>query len=122
MSFGGETVYVVTVTENPAVRDRYNNPQEVRTETPIPGCRFRPLTSKERNDLTTSKERTELGEKVADPWKLTAPPVDAIMNAKNLDEIKFDGITYQILGRPRVFSDFSGQPFKVTAVCERHLG
>lgn len=121
MSFGGDIVYVVTVTEDLNNRDRYNNPAEVRTETAIHGCRFRPLTSKERNDLTTSKERTELGEKVADPYKLTAPPVPAVLNLKNTDEIKYNGVTYQALGNPRVFTDFSGRPFKVSVVCERHL-
>lgn len=122
MSFGGETVTLVSVGENPAVRDRYKNPERTRTETAVRGCRFRPLNSKERNDMTTSKEKKDLGERVADPWKLTAPPVPAVLNAKNTDELVFQGMTFQLLGVPRVFSDFSGRPFKVTIVVERYLG
>lgn len=38
---------LVTVTEGPE-RDRYNNPILVRTEAPVPGCRFRPLTAREK--------------------------------------------------------------------------
>lgn len=54
----------MTVTENPAVVvDRYRNPELTRTTTPVSNCRMRPLPS---------KETTEIGEKVVDPWKLTA--------------------------------------------------
>lgn len=122
MSFGGETVAIVTVGEDLNDRDRYQKPKKTRIETAVSGCRFRPLNSKERNDMTTAKEKKDMGEKVADPWKLTAPPVPAVMNAKNTDELKFNGITYQLLGVPRVFSDFSGRPYKVTIIVERWLG
>lgn len=123
MSFGGETVLLVTVGQDLNDRDVFNKPAKTRTETPIRNCRFRPLNSKERNDMTTSKEKKDsLGERVADPWKLTAPPVGAILNAKNTDEIMFQGNTYQVIGVPRIFTDFSGRPFKVTVIVERNLG
>lgn len=123
MSFGGETVYIVSVGEDLSNRDVFKNPAKVRAETAVRGCRFRPLNSKERNDMTTAKEKKDsLGERVADPWKLTAPPVPAVMNAKNTDELKFNGNTFQLIGVPRVFTDFSGRPYKVTIVVERYLG
>lgn len=123
MSFGGETVAIVTVGEDVSIRDENGQPQKTRVEATVSGCRFRPLNSKERNDMTTAKEKKDsLGERVADPWKLTAPPVPAVMNAKNTDELKFNGITYQLIGVPRVFSDFSGRAYKVTIIVERYLG
>lgn len=123
MSFGGETVVIVTVGENLAVRDEFNKPAKTRVEQFVRGCRFRPLNSKERNDMTTAKEKKDsLGERVADPWKLTAPPVPAVMNASNLDELVFRGDRYQLIGLPRIFTDFSGRPYKVTIVVERYLG
>lgn len=110
MSFGGQTVVFVTVTEDLDNRDRYNNPIRVRTEISVPGCHFRPLTA---------KEKLELGDIVQDPWKCTAPPVAAVMNAQAIDEVKHKGVTYQIIGGVRPFNDFSDRVFKVTVICER---
>lgn len=109
MSFGSQTASFVTVTEDLDNRDRYNNPLKVRTEIAVTGCRFRPLTA---------KEKIELGDIVTDPWKLTAPPVAAVVNAQPNDEVKVAGVTYQIVGGVRVFEDFT-RPFKVTVICER---
>lgn len=110
MSFGGQTVYFVTVAEDPTVRDRYNNPTLVRTQVGVPGCRFRPLSA---------QEKIELGDIVTDPWKCTAPPKAAVINARSGDEVLVGGVTYQILGGPRVFPDMQGTLFKVTIICER---
>lgn len=112
MSFGGQTVTFVTVSEDLNNRDRYRNPIRVRTEVAVPGCRFRPLTA---------KERQELGDIVRDPWKCTAPPVAAVLNADAIDEVKVDGITYQIIGGVRTFPDMGGNNFKVTVICERSI-
>lgn len=108
---GRQTVVFVTVTEDLNTRDRYGNPAIIRTETPISGCRFRPLTA---------KEKVEQGfNSIEDPWRATCPPVATVMNAKSNDEVKVDGVTYQITGGPRVFPDLQGSPFKVTVICER---
>jgi hypothetical protein len=109
VSFGNDTVYFVTVTEDTNNRDRYGKPEKIRTETAVTGCHFRPLTA---------KEKIELGDIVTDPYKCTAPPVSTAMNANAKDELKFDGVTYQVVGGARPFRDLSG-PFKVTLICER---
>lgn len=110
MRFGSQTVTFVTVTENPAVRDRYNNPEIIRAEIDVPGCLFRPMNA---------KEKTDLGDIVTDPWKCTAPPVATVLNAEANGEVKADGVTYKIIGGPRPYPDLSGRPFKVTVICQR---
>lgn len=115
MRFGRTTVVFVAVTEDLDNRDRYNNPQRVRTEIPVPGCRFRPLTAEEKFDFGIT-------DTVSDTWKCTAPPVAAVMNAKSTDEVKANGVTYQIVGGPRVFTDLASKPFKVTIICQRQIG
>lgn len=112
MSFGGQTVTFVVVTLDENTRDRYNNPATIRNEYPVPYCRFRPLTA---------AERIELGDKVTDPWKCTAPPVPDVVNAVAVDEVIVDDVTYQIIGGVRVFPDMAGVPFKVTIICERRV-
>jgi hypothetical protein len=109
--FGNQTAIVISITEG-AERGRYNSPNEIRTETPVPGCRCRPLPATERQDT---------GDVITDPWKLTAPPADAIVNAKAGDEIRVDGVTYSLTGLPRVFNDRRG-PHKVTVLLSRNLG
>lgn len=110
--FGGQTLTFVTVTENLNDRDRYNNPAEIRTETAVPGCRFRPLPA--------SEIRTDGTEVVGDQWKATCPP--AVVGAKPRDQVTVNGAAYQIVGGPRTFADRTGAPFKVTLVCERLAG
>lgn len=110
MSFGGQTVFFVTVAEDLTNRDRYNHPAQTRTEVAVHGCRFRPLSA---------KEKIELGDIVTDPWKCTAPCVAAVVNARSGDEVRVAGVTYQIVGGPRVFPSMEGRPFKTTIICER---
>jgi len=109
--FGRQTVTFVSITEDPDIRDDYNNPLIVRTETPVPGCRFRPLTAKEKVEIGYSV--------VSDPWRVTAPPVPAVVAAASIDEVKVDGVTYQITGGVRTFPDKEGRPYKVTVIVER---
>lgn len=113
-TLGAATLTFVTVTEDLDNRDRYNQPAKVRTETDVPGCRFRPLPATE-----TRAEGTEV---VVDQWRATCPPHPAVIAAKSNGEIVVDGVTYQIAGLPRVFSDKWGTPYKVTVVCERLRG
>ncbi len=114
MTFGGQTVTFVTVTEDPDNRDRYGNPALVRTEVPVPGCRFRPLTAKEKIEGGFNT--------VQDPWKATCPPVAAVVEAASTDELKVDGVIYQIVGGVRVFADLGGERYKVTVIAELQAG
>ena len=113
MSLGGQTVTVVAVTEDDNTRDRYNNPLKVRTETAVRGCRFRP---------TSYTEAVKLGDLAIETWRLTAPPVPAIMAAQAIDEIWVDGVKYQVVGGVRPYADMAGNLFKVTIICERRTG
>lgn len=115
---GAQTVHVVTVTEDLNDRDRLNKPKLVRAEVPVRGCRFRPLTAKEEVDAAS----IHVGEIVTDPWRCTAPPHPAILGLKSRDELKHDGVTYQVVGGPRVFPGPRGRPFKVTIICRRMDG
>lgn len=112
--FGRQTLTFVTVTEDLNNRDRLNKPAEIRTETDVPGCRFRPLPASE-----TARDGAQV---VKDAWRATCPPVAAVVGAKSRDEIKVDGVTLQIVGGPRVFVDGAGRPFKVSVICERVAG
>jgi hypothetical protein len=114
LPLGNQTVIVVTVAEDPDSRDRYNSPNLVRTEQPVQRCRFRPLSADETID--------ETGDRTRELWRLTAPPVPAVINAKANDELKVGGVTYQIVGGVRVYGDLHGRPFKCTVICERQSG
>lgn len=109
MTFGHRTAVFVTVAEDLNTRDRYNQPLKVRTEVSVTGCHFRPLTFKEKIDL---------GDVNTQAWKLTAPPAEAVLSATTIDEVKVDGITYQIMGGVQPHHDFE-EVFKVTVICER---
>ncbi|MCF6387308.1 hypothetical protein L2K20_10015 [Mycobacterium sp. MBM] len=104
----------VSITEDLNDRDRLNKPALLRTETDVPGCRFRPLPASE-----TAKDGAQV---VRDQWKATCPPLPAVLAAKARDEVKVDGVTLQIVGGPRVFDDLAGRPYKVTVICERVAG
>lgn len=111
MRFGRQVVTFVSVTEDPSQRDEDNNPLIVRTETPVSGCRFRPLTADEKVNAGIDLAK--------DPWRATCPPVAPVVGATAGDEVKVDGVTYQITGGVRVFPGVNGQPFKVTVLAER---
>jgi hypothetical protein len=118
MRLGSQTVYFVTVTEDLNNRDILGNPETVRVKVPVRGCRFRPMTAKEEIDAPA----INVGDIVTDPWRCTAPPTATVMAAKSNDEVEVDGITYQIVGGPRVFPGPRGRPFKVTIICQRMDG
>lgn len=109
MSYGHDTVTFVTVTDNPSVKNRYGNPQQVRTETSVQGCHVRPLKP---------SEKIELGDISKDGWKITAPPVDVVLNASATDEVQIGGNTYQIVGGIQVYNDLN-RVFKVTIYVAR---
>lgn len=109
-TFGAQAVTIVTISEDSSQRDRYNKPLKVRTEHAVKGCRFRPLEF---------SEEIKFGDLALQKYKLTAPPVPAILAGDTVDEIIVDGIAYQIVGGVRVFPDMDGSLFKVTVLCER---
>lgn len=112
-TFGGQTVTFVSVTENPAVRDRYNKPEKVRTEVDVTGCRFRPLSGEEAQALGDISEAV---------WKGTIPPVGVALAARVGDEVIENGVTYQIDQPPKPYRDMSGAMFKCTIFCKRVTG
>ena len=111
--FGGQTAIVVAKAFNNTTRDRYNRPLEVLAEFEVPGCRFRPMDYQELIDL---------GDVTTQKWRLTAPPVAAILDASAIDEIKVDGVSYQVVGGIKPFPDMNGSLYKVTIICERRDG
>jgi hypothetical protein len=113
VKFGNQNILCVSVTENPAVVDRYKRPEKTRTSTPVPGCRFRPMTATE--------DTSDNGVRIRDRWKLTAPPHEAVVALKAGDEIRHAGVTYRVVSLPRVHNDMS-RPFKATVLADRHLG
>jgi hypothetical protein len=109
MSFGGQTVTFVTVTQG--AEGRFER-EPVRTPVDVPGCRFRPLGTSE---IVTA---TDLATEV---WKCTAPPVDAVLAATASSELVYGGKTYHVTG-VEPFTDLAGRPFKVTVIAERYIG
>lgn len=114
MRFGKQTLAFVSYTDDLNDLDEYGHPARVSTETDVPGCRWRPLPATETIDA--------MGDKVTDAWRGTVPPVPAAMNANAKSEIVVDGVRYQVVGGPRVFTDMAGVPFKVTVVAQRITG
>jgi hypothetical protein len=115
MRFGNQTVYVVSVTEDlTGPRDEFGHPPTIRTETAVTGCRCRPLPATE--------DTTDSGDKVTDPWKLTAPPAPAIVGAMSGDEIRVGDTVFSVTGLPRVFTDRAGRDHHVVILLSRNLG
>lgn len=107
--FGGETVTIVNITES-VTEDEWNIPLPDPEETVVGGCRFRPMAFTETIGLT---------DKPGQVWKLTAPPVAAVLAIKPDSQIKFGDDVYEIEGGARPFTDASGSLFKVTVLCRR---
>lgn len=118
--FGGQTVVFVTVTEDLNTRDRRNNPALIRTETPVEGCRFRPAGT--IGQPAGSEKTTDVGTVVIEQWKGTCPPDPVVLSAKSRDEIKVDGVTYQLTAKPHPFCDLEGNLFKITIMAEKTDG
>ena len=113
MSFGGQTVTVVTfeIDDHP---DNLGVNKETPVETPVGGCRFRPLTFSE-----TAQTEFDVSTQI---WKCTAPPVSAILAADSTGYLRVDGNTYSIVAGPELFTDMEGAPFKVTLLATKHDG
>lgn len=108
-TFGDQTLTFVTISDG--AKDRLGVPAVVRTEVSVSGCRFRPLSVEETVALTDVA--TEM-------WKGTVPPVAAVLAAKTIDEVKHNGITYQLHGAIKPYNDYSSNSvYKVTVMCKK---
>lgn len=108
MSLGGRTVTLVTVAEG--TKDAWGVAAPVLTQIPIVGCHFRPLSAQETVALT---------DKAVQMWRLTAEPCAALLAAGPDDRIVYEGVSYEIVGGPKPYADFSGAVVKVTVNCSR---
>lgn len=111
--FGTQTVTFVTVTES-GDPGYLGMKTETRTETPVEGCRFRPLNADETPDGTTDIS--------TGMWKCTAPPEAAVLAAESTGELKVDGVTYQIEGPVMPKPDMAGNLHHVTILCKKQDG
>jgi hypothetical protein len=110
LRFGGQTVTFVAVTST-GEPGRLGLTARLRSETPVKGCHFRPAGATESHDEQTSVA-TGL-------WKATVPPVDAALAAQPTDEVKVDGVEYQIEGPVQPKHDWDGSVHHVTIMCKR---
>ncbi|MBK8772560.1 MAG: hypothetical protein IPM06_19340 [Rhizobiales bacterium] len=111
MRFGGQTVTFVAVSDS-GDPGFLGLKAQTRTETPVEGCHFRPLSAQESVDVVDVS--TSL-------WKATCPPVPAALAAEPDGELVVDGVTYQIVGPPMPKVDLSGETDHVTVVCKRQI-
>jgi len=112
MTFGGQTVTFVAVTQS-GTPGYLGLTGQTRTETAVTGCRFRPVTVAE-----TSDGQTDIA---AGMWKCTAPPVAAALAARPDGELKHAGLTYLIEGPPQPKYDLDGSVHHVTVLCRRQV-
>lgn len=113
MTLGGQTVTFVTITES-GEPGYLGLKTKTRTETPVTGCRFRPLSVEETPDYLTNVS--------TGIWKCTAPPAEAALNALSGGELKVAGATYQITGPVMAKPDMDGSVHHVTVLCKRQTG
>lgn len=112
MSFGGQTVTFVTVTET-GQPGFLGIKAKSRSEVAVSGCHFRPFKTTEV--VTETDVATEI-------WKCTAPAEAAAIAAKSTGEVKHNGLTFQIDGQIRPKYDLGGQIEHVTIFCKRQAG
>lgn len=113
MTFGGQTVTVVTFTLDDD-EDNLGVRAEIPSETAVTGCRFRPLSFAE-----TAQTEFDVSTQI---WKCTAPPAAAILAADEKGYLRVDGDTYSIVAGPQPFCDMEGRVFKVTLLAQKHDG
>ncbi|OBB15052.1 hypothetical protein A5761_15025 [Mycolicibacterium setense] len=129
MSFGGQTVAFVTVTETGPI-GWGGLKSKTRVATSLAGCHFRPAASTETPDTQTDVA-TEV-------WKLTAPPAVAALAVKASGELVYDGsdhpelldlesdagkkATFQIDGPIMPKYGLDNSVHHVTIMCKRQAG
>lgn len=128
MSFGDQTVVIVTVSETGAP-GYLGMKAKAYTKAKVQGCHFRPTSSTESPKAETNTTQIV--------WKLTAPPEVAALAAKSTGQLVYDGsdspelldlesdagkaATYQIDGPIMPKYDF-GELHHVTIMCKRQAG
>jgi hypothetical protein len=110
MQLGDQTVTFVAITYGPP--DENGIPEEIRTETPVAGCLFRPLRS---------DEKAGVFEIATEVWKATCPPVTAALTASVNGELKHDGITYQTVAGAQPYRGLDGVVDHVVVMCRRQV-
>lgn len=112
MSFGGQTVTFVAVSET-GDPGYLGLKTKTRTETAVTGCQFQSVSVSETPDGATDV--------ATGVWRCVAPPVAAVLAAKPGGELKFDGVTYQIDGPIMPRYNRAGL-HHVTIMCKRQVG
>lgn len=125
MTFGGQSVGFVTVTDSGEIGLGGIRSQS-RVLVVVSGCRFRPAGSSEVDG------RSDVASEV---WKLTAPPVAAALIADSTGELVWDGTTTPVLptdpnsrdwfridGAPQPKFDMDGSVHHVTVAVKRQAG
>jgi len=124
VSFGGQTVGFVTVTDI-GTPGYLGIKQKTRSVTLVSGVHFRPFSTTEAPDAETDVA-TEV-------WKLTAPPVAAVLAAESTGELVYDGTdnptydpddvsnVFQIQGPVQPKQDLA-ELHHVTVMCRRQHG
>lgn len=108
ITLGGQTVTFVKISYD-GTPDEFGQAVRTRTDHDVPGCHFRPLTYAEKgsSDFTVTDNI----------WKCTAPATDVVMATNSKDELKADGITYQVLSQIMPKRDLAGTVSHVTIMC-----
>lgn len=110
---GGDTVAFVTVTLSGAP-DAMGQQTSTPASTDVPGCRHRALSVSE-----TPAELTDIATQV---WQTHAPPSAAPLAISSTGRLTCNGVTYQMIGNPEIFTDADGQPLFVKILSKREQG
>ena len=113
MTLGGQSVTFVAVTET-GDAGYLGLKSKARGETVVAGCQFWPTASAETPDGQTDV--------ATGMWRCIAPAVAAVLAATPGDELKYDGVTYQIVGPIMPKRDMAGELSHVTVMCKRQVG
>lgn len=123
ISFGGQTVGFVTVTDS-GDPGYLGLKSKTRALVRVAGCHFRPVATAE------VQAQTDVSTEV---WKLTAPPAVAALAAEATGEIAYDGTDspeipvdpnalFRITGPIQPKSGPDGSVHHVTVMCRRQRG
>lgn len=122
MSFGGQTVGFVTITDSGSAGYLGLKPKS-RTLALAHGVQFWPLETTEAPDAETNV--------TSEVWRFIGPPDAAALAAKSIGELVYDGTDdpadiaenrFQIVGPKKPRSDGAGTLHHVTIMCKRQAG
>ena len=112
-SFGYQVITFVSY-EDSDTRSPLGTYTQTEAAVDVPGCHHRPMPFSETKEFDMDVS-TQV-------WKSTVPPVDAVLAAEADGEIRVAGVTYHIIGGPRVHVDRFGKPFKATIISQLKIG